>query len=232
MPLTVDQTLQEIELIHKRKPLFGNPLWNEWVEGKLTKAQLREAVKQQGIIPLHNHNYHGRLYVICPDPNWRSRIAEVVYEEGSGRLYAGGVNHHELYLRFGEALGISREEMYATRYCAGALGFRAYFSDICGGNFLEGVAAHMLAGEAPVPTHGSKRADALRKYYGLSDEDVRFFTVHEVADEDHSNVGRELLNEFAKTEDDLRLVLRTVEQTLDVMIMMYHDIYRVVRQVH
>lgn len=231
MTLTNEQTLKEVEAVHARKPLYSHPLWVAFAEGKLTLPQVRECIKQRGIIPLHNHNYHGRLYVACPDPKWRARIAEVCYEEGTGRLYADGVSHHELYLRLAKALGISRREMYETNYCAGALAFKAYFSDVCGRDFLEGVSAHMLAAETPGPRHGKKRNNALRVHYGLSKTDVLFSTVHEVADIDHSNIGFELLEEFAKTEADRRRVIRTVEETLDMMLFMYDDIYRVVRAV-
>ena len=229
MALTVDSTLDEIARIHESKPLFGHPLWTEWGAGELSRTQLRECVKQAGIIPLHNHNYHGRLYVVCPDPKWRERIAEVCYEEGTGRLYANGISHHELYVRLAEALDIGREELYATAYCSGALAFKAYFSAVCGRDFLEGVSAHMLAAEAPVPAHGSRRADALRHHYGLSDDDVMFFTVHEVADEDHAGIGRELLSEFARSEADFRRVLRTVGECLDMMKLMYDSIYETVK---
>ena len=232
MSLTVESTLAEIAEIHKSKPLFGHPLWTEWGAGTLSREQLQECVKQVGIIPLHNHNYHGRLYVICPDPAWRVRIAEVCYEEGTGRLYADGVSHHELYVKFAAALGISREELYATRYCSGAVAFKAYFSQICEKNFLEGVSAHMLAAEAPVPAHGSKRADALRNHYGLTDDDVAFFSVHEVADDDHSGIGRELLSEFAHTEEDFQRVLRTVAECLDMMKLMYDSVYDTVKAVN
>ncbi len=34
------------------------------------------------------------------------------------------------------------------------------------------------------------------------------------------------LGEFAKTEDDVRRVLRTVEETIDMMLLMYDDMYR------
>jgi len=231
MVMAAEAVLQEIDAIHQRKPLFGHRLWTEFCDGVLSLDQVRETVRQLGIIPLHNHNYHGPLYVVCPDPKWRARIAEVCYEEGTGRLYAGGVSHNELYLRFAEGLGISRDEMWNTDYCAGALAFKAYFSDVCGRDFLEGVSAHMLAAEGPVPAHGSRRADALRKYYGLSDEDVLFFTVHETADEDHTGIGKELLGEFAKSEDDTQRVLRTVEKTIDMMLLMYDDMYRRVEAV-
>jgi pyrroloquinoline-quinone synthase len=235
MTISVDGVLQEVEAIHQRKPRFGHPLWTEFCDGKLSKEQVKAFAKQNGIIPLYNHNYHGRLYVICPDPQWRARIVEVCYEEATGRLYAGGVGHNELYLRYGEALGISRDEMWNADYCAGALAFKAYFSEVCGRDFLEGVSAHMLAAEGSAHTvtnaHGSRRADALIKYYGLTDEGVRFFTVHQSADEDHTSIGRELLGHFAKTDDDVRRVLKTVEETLDLMLLMYDDMYRLVKAI-
>ena len=226
MPLTVDTVLAEIEALHRAKPLFQNPAWADFIAGKFTKDQVRALFRQNGIIPLHNHNYHGRLYVVCPDPAWRAKIAEVCYEEGTGKLHADGVPHYELYLRLGEALGVARAAMWNTPYCAGALAFREFFIHICGRSFLEGVSAHMLAGEAPVPAGSVSRAEALRQQFELSEEDLAFFTVHIKADTDHANIGRDLLSAFATTEDELRLVLRTVEDTIDIMWLMYDDIHR------
>ena len=230
MPLHTQAVLDEIAEIHKRKPYFQHPVWADLVAGTLSLDQVRVLVRQNGIIPLHNHNYHGRLYVVCPEPTWRSRIAEVVYEEGTGRLYAGGRAHWKLYCQFGEAIGITAAQMWNTEYCAGAIAFKAFMSEICGRSFLEGVAAHMLSGEAPVPTQGMGRAEALRKHYGLDDNALAFFIVHQEADEDHSSVGVTLLEEFAPTDEDRRLVLRTVEDTLDMFLFMYDDIYAQVRK--
>ena len=64
------------------------------VENTFNLDQVRYLYKQHGGIPLHNQKYHGRLYVICPDPEWRELIAEVVYEESTGRIFSDGVSHH------------------------------------------------------------------------------------------------------------------------------------------
>ena len=66
-----------------------------------------------------------------------------------------------LYLRLGESLGISKEEMYATEFCPEAIALRAYFEYICDKSTLEGVAGHMLGAEAQVPGtsgRGGRRA--------------------------------------------------------------------------
>ena len=221
-----DRVLAEIEEIHRAKPRGKHPLWIGLMEGALTKAQVQDFLRQFGVIPLHNHNYHGRLYVICPDPAWRKKMAEVCYEEATGRLFADGVPHYELYVRVGEALGISREEMYGTEYCAGAIAFRAYFEWICGKSFLEGVAGHMLGAEAQVPGVSGKVGRALMKRFGLSESDVAFYTVHDDADKEHSDIGRVLLEQFAKTDDDLRLVVRTVRDMVDMSYLLYDELYR------
>ena len=89
---------------HEYRPLlWGLPrtLWAGMLDDSLSIEQIRYFCKQHGSIPLHNHNYHGRLYVICPDPEWREEIAGVAYEEATGRLFADGVSHHKLYLDYG-----------------------------------------------------------------------------------------------------------------------------------
>lgn len=225
MALTATAVLAEIKNIHKGKPMYGHPLWTGMVEGSFSLEQVRYFCLQHGIIPLHNHNYHGRLYVVCPDAGWREKIAEVAYEEATGRIHADGVSHHKLYLNYGKALGFTREEMLNTGYCGGALAFKSYFQELCGRNFLEGVSAHMLAGEAPIPGLYIRVAKKLQAKFDLSDEGIAYWVIHDSADEDHSDVGRELLDQFAPTDTDKEKVLETVRNTVDVMHLMYDDFY-------
>ena len=62
------------------------------------------------------------------------------------------------------------------------------------------------------------------------DRALEFFAVHQEADDDHSSVGVNLLAEFAPTEADRRLVVRTVEDTLDMFLFMYDDIHEQVKK--
>ena len=226
MALTTQGVLDEIDRIHKQKPIYGHPLWAGMLDDSHSLEQIKYFCKQHGCLPLHNHNYHGRLYVICPDPAWRVEIAEVTYEEGTGRLYADGVSHHYLYLDYGAALGISKEEMYATKFCAGVQAFMAYFSHICGKTFLEGVASHMLGGEAPIPGTYGRIAGRLKARFGFNDKDVAYWVVHDTADDEHSDVGVKLLDQFATNEAERELVIDTVQTTVDIMHIMYDDIWR------
>ena len=225
MALDIDGTLKRIDQIHERRNFVARPLWKGLLEGTHTLPMLQEMARQLSIIPLHNHNYHGRLYVNCPDPEWRAKIAEVVYEEGTGRLFSEGVAHNELYFRFAEGLGVSREELQTTRYCAGALAFKQYFILICSGDFIDGVAGHMLGAEAQGPGHYQQIAEKLQEQFGLTDEQVAFWVIHDIADEDHSGIGRELLDQFATSNDDLERVVLVVDEMQQMMELLDQSIW-------
>jgi pyrroloquinoline-quinone synthase len=226
MALTTQDVLDAITQMHRDQPMYGHPLWTGMVEGKWNLEQTRYLCKQHGGIPLHNHNYHGNLYTICPDPEWREMIAEVAYEEATGRLFSEGVSHHKLYLNFAKGLGLKPAEMYDPPYCPGVIAFQAYFTNICRKTFLEGVSAHMLAGEAAIPGLYIKIAHKLQEKFGLDDEAVAYWVIHDSADEEHSDVGRKLLDQYATTDKERNLVIKTAKQMLDVQHLMYDDMLK------
>jgi pyrroloquinoline-quinone synthase len=223
--------LEQIRKIHEPYARFKHPLWAGLMEGRFERPQVREFLKQAGIIPLYNHLYHGPLYVNCPDPTWREMIAEVVYEEGTGKLFAKGTPHWKLWLRLGRAFDISDEEMWATEYCAEALAWRSFFHSICSGDFLTGVSAHMLGAEAQVPGAVGSVAQGLRKKFALSDHDLAFYLVHNEADAEHSDIGRKLLTSFARTEEDFARVIGAVKQMLSVSAVLFDGILACVKRV-
>ncbi len=231
MPLTTQDVLDAIAKMHKDQPMYGHPLWTGMVEGKWDFEQTKYLCKQHGGIPLHNHNYHGNLYTICPDPEWREMIAEVAYEEATGRLFSDGVSHHKLYLNFAKGLGLKPEEMYDPPYCPGVVAFQAYFTNICRKSFLEGVSAHMLAGEAAIPGLYIQIAHKLQEKFGLDDEAVAYWVIHDSADEEHSDVGRKLLDQYASNEKERLLVIKTAKQMLDVQHLMYDDMLKYTLQI-
>lgn len=224
--LTVEQTLGAVRKAHEERPFYEHPMWSGLLQGSFNKEQVKEFVRQFGIIPLHNHNYHGRLYVNCPNPRWRARLAEVVYEEGTGRLYSDGTPHNRLYLDVGNDLGIGDEEMWAVPYCPEALSFRAYFQQMCERDPVDGISCHMLGAEAQGPGVFKRLAQRLKEIYGMTDKGVRFWVVHDEADEDHSGVGVELLEDFARTEAQRRRVIEVVNETIGMTFLLYDGIYR------
>jgi len=228
---TVDETLAAVAAAHKDVPFTRHPLWQGLWDCTFSHAQLCEFARQYGIIPLHNHNYHGRLYVICPDPKWRARLAEVVYEEGTGKIYSKGIPHNQLYLNFGRGLGLADEELWNAAYCPEAIAFKNYFQNVCSRDIVEGIAAHMLGAEAQGPGFFAGMAKRMKEAYRLSDQTVDFWVIHDEADEDHSGVGVELLADFARTDEDRKLVIRTVREMIQMTMLLYDGILKRIQSV-
>ena len=193
---------------------------------------MREFAFHYSIIPLPNYNYHGRLYLNCHDYRWRSRIAEICYEEGTGRLFSDGKPHCELYLDFATAFDWTPDELWNAEYLPMAQAWKTWFERLCEESFLKGATAHMLSGEAMIPGTFGRIADRLQEEFSLSDSQVAFWRVHDVADGEHSDIGRELVEQFAPSEEDRQLVLRTVDLYKDVVFRMYDDIWTSVQAVH
>jgi pyrroloquinoline-quinone synthase len=220
----IGAVLERIAKVHEPYSRYKHPLWSGLMQGRFERPQVKEFIRQASIIPLFNHLYHGPLYVICPDPEWREMIAEVVYEEGTGRMFADGIPHWRLWLRLGNAFGLSDDEMWNADFCPEAIAYRAFFHDICSRNFLEGVSAHMLGSEAQVPGAVGSVSQGLKKKFGLSDHDLAFYLVHDHADSEHSDVGRRLLGRFAKTDEDFERAVKAVTQMVQVSHVLFNGI--------
>ncbi len=224
MALTTSYVLETVTEMNRKSGRKSHPLYQALEAGDVNLAQMRYLCKQMSIIPLYNHNMHGRMYVSCPDPELRERLAEVAYEEATGRIYADGIPHYKLYIHHAEALGISREELYATEYCASAEGMMLFLSDACS-RFLEGVAAVSLVGEAQVPGLANRIAQMLQRKFGLDDKGVAFFVVHDKADEDHGDAGRSMIDRFAKTEEQRQLVINVARKSNKIRRAMFDEIW-------
>ena len=51
------------------------------------------------------------MHANCPFPKERIALAESIYEEETGRISGCNLPHPEVFIRFGEALGLVREQM-------------------------------------------------------------------------------------------------------------------------
>ena len=91
---------------------------------------------------------------------------------------------------------------------------------------------HLLAGESHGPGVFGVMAKRLREQYDLSEEAVAFWSIHDVADKDHSGIGKDLLANFAKTPADGRLVIDTVNATLDRIFAFYDGMFEMMSEVH
>ena len=81
-------------------------------------------------------------------------------------------------------------------------------------------------GEAAIPGLYIQIARKLQEKFGLNDEAVAYWVIHDSADEEHSDVGKKLLDQYATTDKERQLVIKTAKQMLDVQHLMYDDMLK------
>jgi hypothetical protein len=59
----INAVLERLAKIHEPYSRYKHPLWSGLMEGRFERPQVKEFIRQAGIIPLFNHLYHGPLYV-------------------------------------------------------------------------------------------------------------------------------------------------------------------------
>jgi pyrroloquinoline-quinone synthase len=211
--MTADQLIDE--LVGGRRPRNQErPLHALIVKGLLTKAQVQMWVKQ-----LHYYRVNvprKELYILanCPLKEVRMERVKKYLEEEDDRVTGGKVGpHSELWLKLGEGLGIPREEMedfrdLSAEYRLLVDSWVAYARDH---SWLEGAAMSFDEDGGTGRTgEGMKLADAMARFYGVSESGLGHFTLHSELDIEHGSSTRELIRKYALTEEQQLGVRRAV----------------------
>ncbi|MBI2154405.1 MAG: iron-containing redox enzyme family protein [Candidatus Rokubacteria bacterium] len=200
--------------VRARRSFGGHALWFKIQEGRLSRKGLQEFAKQFFLQVVEFPRAVSALHSRCPDLEERRKLAESVYEEETGKL-SGSKAHPELFLDFAAGVGLRREEVLQAEplpSTAALIHWFEYSTKIL--PFLEGVAAINLAAEGQVVGAFGPFARALQKHYGLSETEVAFWDVHELADAEHSDVGDHIVVKHATTEERQEGIRRAVRTSL------------------
>ena len=178
--------------------MLKHPFYVAWSEGRLSHNVLAEYAKQYyahvRAFPTYVSGVHSR----CEDLSVRRQLLENLIEEERG-----DENHPELWLRFAEGLGVSREEVNSTELLASTedsvSSLRALTQRE---DYREGLAA-LLAYESQIPEVARTKREGLDSRYGIADERaIAFFRVHEDIDVLHQAVEMQILKESCASVSD------------------------------
>lgn len=207
---TAAAALERIETSIAERNMLLHPFYQAWTRGELTRAALRDYARQYYHHVAAFPTYLSALHSHTDDQQIRRQIlANLVDEE------AGSPNHPELWLRFAESTGLSREEVTQAEVWNETKGLIRTFRSACrDGSVASGLAA-LYAYESQIPKVAESKIDGLEKFYGLNTPDaVDYFRVHIDADREHSKVERELL-ESTMNEEESSHAEKAVEAVLD-----------------
>ncbi len=127
----------------------------------------------------------------------------------------GSENHPELWMRFAEGMGNSRESVKSKKAMKEIEELvSTFFSLSKSEQYHIGLAA-LYCYESMQPEISETKKDGLQKFYGIKDEKtLKFFTVHMHADKWHREVVRNLLIELSDTKEKQEEILEAVDGAL------------------
>jgi len=185
-------TSAAIDSAIEERSMLSHPFYQAWENGTLTKDALREYSKQY----FHHVEAFPRavsaVHANCPDPMGRRLLAEnLAEEEGLGE---GKDDHASLWLQFAGALGADEAEVRGVDVNAETQVLIDTFRKLSRQSYASGLAA-LYAYESQLPEIARTKIKGLVERYDLDTAPaLKFFQVHEVADIEHSDVCRELLD--------------------------------------
>lgn len=168
--------------------LLKHPFYQAWSAGRLTKDDLRSYAKEYYHLEKNFPRLVSRVHSATLDPELRRGLVENLSDEETGPE-----NHRELWLRFAEGLGLSREEVVSSQPSEATRAAFDSLMSVCSEGPVEGLAA-LYAYESQLPEVSQSKIDGLKAFYGFADpRGLGFFEVHKSADVWHSEVERKAI---------------------------------------
>ncbi|KKI98280.1 CADD family putative folate metabolism protein [Prochlorothrix hollandica] len=190
-----------------RHAMLSHPFYQLWNEGKLTQAILADYAQQYFAQVKAFPTYVSGVHSHCDDLTVRKMLLENLVEEEQGVD-----NHPELWLRFAEGLGVSREAVEQAELLPHTQASVAQMRSLSQSeDYLQGMAA-LYAYESQIPDVARTKRQGLKDFYGITDDrTVSFFSAHEQADVVHRQVERQVLAESCTTPEQQEKVLAAAE---------------------
>jgi pyrroloquinoline-quinone synthase len=228
--MDLQQGIAELNGLIKRlernnRTLRSHPTIEKIERGELTQAQLRHWATQLFVgNKAHNANILGLIYARCDDFPARKAIVENLIEEELGRVSGVGRSHPELYVEFGEALGIPRGELMRARMSPDATAMVHWMYWLADSKpWYVTLAGISLGSELFNPDAYVRVIDGLRRHYHLSDDALLFFSVHVKVDKDHGDSSAASIFQ-AIPESAAAETLWAVETHIEFMRRLWSDI--------
>lgn len=191
-------TSAAIDAAIEARAMLTHPFYQAWEAGTLSRDALKTYAKQY----FHHVEAFPRavsaVHANCPDARGRKLLAEnLAEEEGLGH---GKDDHATLWLGFAAGMGADEAEARAETLHAETQALIDTFRKLSRQSYAAGLGA-LYAYESQLPAIARTKIEGLVERYDVSEpRTLKFFEVHEIADIEHSDVCRELLDALPESE--------------------------------
>jgi pyrroloquinoline-quinone synthase len=205
--------IDEIRTIIEQRNLLTHPFYRAWQNGELTLDDLRCYAAQYYHHVLAFPQYVSAAHAICPTQSERQELLENLIEEERG-----DENHPELWLRFGEGVGIARDNVENAAPLPETQRLVDLFREATSRRSFAEACAALYVYESQVPEIAKTKIAGLKQCYGLDDpRSLQFFEVHIGADEIHSAVGAGMVRRHTADGAARLSVLSTARQCANAL---------------
>lgn len=220
--------VQELYDLVAERHSRDHPLIGMIERGELTRSQLLGfAVQFYQLFPKVFPKPISALYARCPDdPEIEKHLLENLMEEGTGQV-SGSASHRDLYIQFGEALGLSRQvldEAEPLPETAALVNWRdvLFFQR----PWVEAMAAQGYALEGTAAERMKRIVRGLQEHYRIPSEGMRYWMVHIEVEDEHGAIGPLAVERYARTDEQQAAVRQAIQRTLDAFWNVFDGITR------
>lgn len=190
---TIDGAIEELSMLK-------HPFYQAWSCGELTKEDFHSYAAQYYFLENHFPRFLSRVHSNVEKSEIRREILENIIDEERG-----DDNHQELWLRFAEGLGMTREEVLNADIAPKTQEAIDMLKGLCANeNYAVGLAA-LYAYESQLPKVAETKIKGLKEFYNMDDKrSLEFFEVHKEMDKWHSAVERKLVEQSGATPESVK----------------------------
>ena len=214
------------EVLQKRHPR-PHPVRQLLLTGRLTKEQLQWWARNLYHEFSNIHRFFGVRYQKCPVAELRRALIEnMIEEEGEDMIGRKHPSHAELWRRFGEGVGVPREEMLGYEPLPGIRAALEMYVQLVQQSHWAVAIGTGLVFEGGGPKRMKEEREALERHYPwIPSRALDFFRVHEYHDEGHGNFCVDVIRQHCMElhlQEEMRAAVRS---RADIMWLQNDSIY-------
>ena len=205
--------IEKIDSEIQKHHLLNHSFYKAWNEGALEKETIKEYAAQYFQHVSSFPRYLSAIHSNCDDIKVRQLLLENLVDEDKGEE-----NHPELWMRFAEGMGNTREEVKNKITMKETSDLVDTFMSLSRSEKYHIGLAALYCYESMQPEISETKKDGLQKFYNIEDENtLKFFTVHMHADKYHRAIVRKMIIELSNSKEKQAEILEAVKSSLGAL---------------
>jgi pyrroloquinoline-quinone synthase len=205
--------IEKIDSEIQKHHLLNHSFYKAWNEGALEQETIKEYAAQYFQHVSSFPRYLSAIHSNCDDIKVRQLLLENLVDEDKGEE-----NHPELWMRFAEGMGNTREEVKNKITMKETSDLVDTFMSLSRSEKYHIGLAALYCYESMQPEISETKKDGLQKFYNIEDENtLKFFTVHMHADKYHRAIVRKMIIELSNSKEKQAEILEAVKSSLGVL---------------